>query len=121
MTSRQDEIKALLAGEPLPAHRIVELRSKAMHALRFEFIVRLLRSGVTVDTLTIYWDRGYEFMQKREVDEARCRLTLGRRNAVSGEFPDIWLLCYPDDAEIKQLAELEIDRMVDKVRVHSGQ
>jgi hypothetical protein len=121
MTSREEEITALLAGEPLPAHRIVQLRSKAMHALRFEFIVRLLRSGVTVDTLTIYWDRGYEFMQRREVDEARCRLTLGRKRPVSGEFPDIWLLCYPDDAEIKQLAELEIDRMVGQVRAQSGQ
>jgi hypothetical protein len=37
---------------------------------------------------------------------------LGRRKHVSGEFADLWLLCYPEDEEIKQLVEREIDRMV---------
>lgn len=120
MTSRQEEIKALLLGESLPAHKIIQIRSKGMHAIRFEFVVRLLRSGLKVDTLSIYWEGGKEFMQKREVDNARCKLMLGRRKNVAGEFPDLWLLCYPDDDEIKRLVELEIDRMVESVRSQGG-
>ena len=116
MTSRQDEITMLKAGESLPSHRVVQLRSMGMHSIRFEFVVRLLRSGLTVDTLSIYWEHGSEFMLKREVENAHRRLVLGRRNRASGNFADLWLLCYPDDEEIKQSVEQEVDRMVERMR-----
>jgi hypothetical protein len=115
MASRLEEIKALRGGEPIPAHRIVQLRSMGMHSIRFEFVVRLLRSGLKVDTLSIYWERGTEFMLKREVEEARRHLVLGRRHPISGQFPDLWLLSYPDDPEIRLSVEAEIDRMVTEV------
>jgi hypothetical protein len=114
MASRQDEIRALKAGEALPSHRVVQLRSMGMHSIRFEFVVRLLRSSLRVDTLSIYWEQGTEFMLKRDVESLPRRLVLGRRKHVSGEFADLWLLCYPDDEEIKQLVEREIDRMVER-------
>ena len=116
MASRQEEIKALKSGESLPAQRVVQLRSMGMHSIRFEFVVRLLRSGLTVDTLSIYWEHGTEFMLKREVEEARRRLVLGRRKHATGEFPDLWLLCYPEDDEIRRSVEQAIDAMVEKVR-----
>lgn len=116
MASREEEIRALKAGEPLPSHRVVQLRSMGMHSIRFEFVVRLLRSSLRVDTLSIYWEQGTEFMLKRDVESVPRRLVLGRRKHVSGEFADLWLLCYPDDEEIKQLVEREIDRMVEKAR-----
>jgi len=89
-----------------------------MHSIRFEFVVRLLRSSRRVDTLSIYWEQGTDFMLRPDVEKAQRRLVLGRRKHVSGEFEDLWLLCYPDDAEIRQLVEREIDRMVERV---SGQ
>lgn len=118
MASRQDEIRILRAGEPLPSHRVVQLRSMGMHSIRFEFVVRLLRSSLKMDTLSIYWERGTEFMLKPNVETATRRLVLGRRKHVSGEFADLWLLCYPDDEEIRQRVDREIDRMVEQV---SGQ
>ncbi len=119
MASRQEEIKALRVGVSIASHRIVQLRSMGMHSIRFEFVVRLLRSGLKVDTLSIYWEHGTEFMLKREVEDTRRRLVLGRRTRVSGDFSDLSLLCYPDDEETKQSVELEIDRMVEKVRGQS--
>lgn len=116
MASRQEEIKALRAGESIPSHRIVQLRSMGMHSIRFEFVVRLLRSGLKVDTLSIYWEHGTEFMLTREVEDVRRRLVLGRRKSVHGDFSDLSLLCYPEDEEIKQAVERELDRMVEKVR-----
>ena len=115
MASRPEEIKLLRAGESLPSHRIVQLRSMGMHAIRFEFVVRLLRSGLKVDTLSIYWEHGTEFMLKRQLEDKRRRLVLGRRKRVAGEFPDLWLLCYPDDEEIKKTGEEELDVRVQKV------
>lgn len=116
MASRVEEIKALKAQEILPAHRVVQLRSMGMHSIRFEFVVRLLRSGLKVDTLSIYWEHGTEFMLKREVEDVRRRLVLGRRKRVTGEFPDLWLLCYPEDEEVRQSVEQVIDAMVSQVR-----
>lgn len=118
MASRQEEIRALKAGEQLPSHRVVRLRSMGMHSIRFEFVVRLLRLNLRMDTLSIYWEQGTDFMLKCNVESVHRRLVLGRRKHVSGEFADLWLLCYPDDEEIKQSVEQEIDRMVEKV---SGQ
>jgi len=118
MTSRQQEISALKAGERLPSHRVVQLRSMGMHSIRFEFVVRLLRSSRRVDTLSIYWEQGTDFMLRPDVEKAQRRLVLGRRKHVSGKFEDLWLLCYPDDAEIRQFVEWEIDWMVERV---SGQ
>jgi hypothetical protein len=116
MASRKDELSALREGRPVPPHRIVQLRAMGMHSIRFEFVVRLLRSGLKVDTLSIYWDRGTEFMLRRELEEASRRLVLGRRKRVAGNFQDIWLLCYPDDPEIRKSVEDELDRMVEAVR-----
>jgi len=115
MTSRQQEISALKAGERLPSHRVVQLRSMGMHSIRFEFVVRLLRLSRRVDTLSIYWEQGTDFMLKPDVEKAQRRLVLGRRKHVSGEFADLWLLCYPDDEQIRKSVEQEIDRMVREV------
>ena len=115
MASRQEEIKAVKAGEQLPSHRVVQLRSMGMHSIRHEFVVRLLRSSLRMDTLSIYWERGNDFMLKRNVENVQRRLVLGRRKHVSGEFTDLWLLCYPDDEQIRELVEQEIDRMVREV------
>jgi hypothetical protein len=116
MASRKEELDALRRKQPVPGHRVVQLRAMGMHSIRFEFVVRLLRSGLKVDTLSIYWENGTEFMLKRELEEARRKLVLGRRKHVTGTFPDLWLLCYPDDLEIKKSVEQELDRMVEKVR-----
>ena len=116
MATRVEEIRALKAEEMLPAHRVVQLRSMGMHSIRFEFVVRLLRSGLKVDTLSIYWEHGTEFMLKREVENVRRRLILGRRKRVSGDFPDLWLMCYPDDEDVRQSVEGIIEEMVNKVR-----
>jgi hypothetical protein len=121
MATRLEEIRALRAGEALPSHRIVQLRSMGMHSIRYEFVVRLLRLGLRVDTLSIYWERGTEFMLTREVENVRRRLVLGRRRRVSGEFPDLWLMCYPDDGEIKESVEGLLDRMVEAVRAEESE
>ncbi|HLF39645.1 MAG TPA: hypothetical protein VI545_08170 [Burkholderiales bacterium] len=121
MASRQEEIRALKAGEPLPSHRVVQLRSMGMHSIRFEFVVRLLRSNLRMDTLSIYWERGTDFMLKRNVESVHRRLVLGRRKHVSGEFADLWLLCYPDDEEIKRSVEQEINRMVEEVSAQGAE
>jgi hypothetical protein len=116
MPARLDEVMALRGQQPLPAHRVIQLRSNGMHAVRMEFVIRLLRAALKVDTLSIYWERAHEFMLRREVEDVERRLIFGRRRRVIGNFRDLWILCYPDDAELRQSVESEIDRMVEEVR-----
>lgn len=116
MATRPDEIAALRGDAPLPAHRVIQMRSNGMHAIRMEFVIRLLRSGLKVDTLSIYWERAHEFMLRGEVEDVARRLVFGRRHRIVGEFRDLWLLCYPDDQEMRVVVEREIDRMVEQMR-----
>lgn len=116
MSSRADDVAALRSGAALAPDRIVSLRSTGMHAIRLEFIVRLLRRGVQLDTLQVYWERSKDMMLEERVGREPRRLVMGWRRRIAGEFPDLWLLCYPEDAEIKEAVEREIDRMVEAAR-----
>lgn len=113
--TRQDEIAAVSAEKSLPADRVKALRSIGMDSIRGEFILRLLRARTPVDTLSIYWERAPEFISTGQVEDVVRKLVFGRRSRVTGEFMDRWLLGYPDDGEIKQSVEREIDRMVGAV------
>jgi len=121
MTAKLDEIKALKAHRELPIQRLAQLRSAGMHAIRFEFVCRLLRAEVRMDTLSIFWDHSAASLLERKAGDATWRLVLGRGHRTTAEFPDLWVLCYPEDAEIKQQVEAELDRLIERVRVHAAE
>jgi len=104
------------AIERLSGLRLAQLRSAGMHAIRFEFVVRLLRVEVKMDTMSIFWDHGAQELQEAKPGAARWRLVLGRGRRASAEFPDHWVLHYPGDPSVKRDVETEIDRLVEKAR-----
>ena len=67
MMTHAEEARAIRAGEPLPAETIIARRSSGVHAIRREFIIRLLQSGVRVNTLDVYWDDTDETLLSEEV------------------------------------------------------
>lgn len=110
--SDMETITALKQGAPLASQKLVELRSKGMHTVRFEFIVRLLRLNTQIITLSIYWENGREFVQIPAVQNVQRKLVYASEPRVSGFFDDISLLCYPLDPEAKAKVDAELDRMV---------
>jgi len=118
IVSDMETITALKSGAPLPAQKLVELRSKSMHTVRFEFIVRLLRLDAQIITLSIYWEDGRDFMQIPSVQNVRRKLVYASEPRVSGSFDDLALLCYPYDPESKAAVEAELDRMVTVIGQH---
>ena len=48
--SDMESITALKQGTPLAPQKLIEMRSKGMHTVRFEFIVRLLRLNTQIIT-----------------------------------------------------------------------
>lgn len=113
-----ETITALKSGAPLPSQKLIELRSKGMHMVRFEFIVRLLRLDTQIITLSIYWEDGREFMQIPSVQNVQRKLVYASEPRVSGSFNDLALLCYPYDADAKFAVEAELDRMVNLIGEH---
>lgn len=107
-----ETISALRQGVPLPPQKLIEFRSKGMHIVRFEFIVRLLRLDTQIMTLSIYWEDGREFMQIPTVQNVPRKLVYASAPRVSGQFEDMALLCYAFDAEAKSKVDAELDRMV---------
>lgn len=107
-----ESITALKQGAPLAPQKLVELRSKGMHTVRFEFIVRLLRLNTQIITLSIYWEDGREFMQIPTVQNVQRKLVYASEPRVSGFFDDMSLLCYPLDVDAKAKVDAELDRMV---------
>jgi hypothetical protein len=116
MMTRSEEACAIRAGEVLPGETLIARCASGIHAIRREFIIRLLQSGVKVNTLNVYWDDTDETLLSDQVTDTPRRLVLKVRRRVSGEFPDIWRLCYPDDEEFNVEADKEIERMVDQAR-----
>ena len=104
------------AIEQMTGPRLAQLRSAGMHAIRFEFVVRLLRVEVKMDTMSIFWDHGAPELQEAKPGETRWRLVLGRGRRASAEFPDDWVLRYPGEPAVKQDVEAEIDRLVEMAR-----
>jgi len=110
--SDMESITTLKQGTPLAPQKLVEMRSKGMHTVRFEFIVRLLRLNTQIITLSIYWEDGREFMQIPTAQNVQRKLVYASEPRVSGFFDDISLLCYPLDADAKAKVDAELDRMV---------
>ncbi|GEM_PF-791269 len=115
IVSDMETITALQRGAPLPPQKLIELRSKGMHTVRFEFIVRLLRLNTQIITLSIYWEDGREFMQIPAVQNVERKLVYASEPRVHGLFDDMSLLCYPHDAAAKTKVDAELDRMVDVI------
>lgn len=116
MTPLRDELGALNKSKRLSPGRIGELRSRGMHAIRFQLVVRLLHAGLREDTLSIFWDHSPRTLVETPVGEGKWRLVLGRGSRTAVDLPDLWVLCYPDDVETRRSVEAALDEMVEKAR-----
>ncbi len=105
-------LQALNEGKPVSTEELIMLRSKGMHEIRFELILRLIHRGEALITISVYWEDEHEFMLKPHVEDKLRKLVFGRGKRVISEFPDMWLLCYPHDAKIKNIVDKALDRMV---------
>jgi len=107
-------------AEALPPQKLAQARSAGMHAIRFEFVVRLLRVEVKMDTMSIFWDHPAAELLDATPGARQWRLVLGRGRRASAEFPDHWVVHYPRDLSVKQQVDAEIDRLVEAVRAQSA-
>jgi len=118
-------LQALKEGKPVRSEDLITLRSRAMHEIRFELILRLMHRGESLTTISVYWEDEHEFMLTPHVENKIRKLVFGRAVRRCVEFPDLWLLCYLHDAAITDIVNRELDRIADaavgKTAAESGQ
>lgn len=101
-------------GLAVPGTLILERRTKGFSAIRREFLRRLKTyTAVRPDSsLALRWRGVAGHANARTVVDAIYELVLkGGPSGISGSFPDLWVICYPDDAQIKEYVEDELSRM----------
>lgn len=114
MLAEIDWVKRIKLGYPVPGSKIVERRSNGLHTIRQEFLAQLLRTAPDSlsTSLAVRWHRQSDLVNSRTVlDDAFALVFVGTAHRVRGLFPDLWILCYPEDPEVKQKVNEEITRM----------
>ncbi len=118
MLTELDWVKRIKLGHRIPGVKIVERRSKGLHSIRQELLAQLLRASTdNISTsLVVRWHRQEELVNARTVLDQSFQLDFyGAAERVSGLFLDMWVLCYPEDPEVKQKVDEEIARMCQEV------
>lgn len=113
--SREDEIvRQIKLGSPVDGAKILERRTRGLSLIRQHFLARFVKhAGVQAESsLGIRWRGLGEYANARTLVDATYELVLhdGAR-AISGKFPDVWVLCYPLDPEIKAQVETVLEQM----------
>ena len=81
--------------------------------------MEVARENIT-DSLVLRWHRQSEYTNARTVLNDSFELIFyGASRPVSGLFLDMWILCYPDDPEVKEKVEQEIAQMCREIVTHA--
>lgn len=119
MDSELETLKRMKLGLPVPGVKILERRTKGLSAIRQEFRAQLFQlAGYRMESSLIVRWRGLGDLanSRTVVDDAFELVMRSGLTTITGKFPDIWVLCYPEDLEIKGKVEAELQRMCEAVR-----
>lgn len=122
MFTEHEWVERIKLGQPVPGPKVIDRRSKGLQVIRQRCLVQLMavaREEIT-DSLILRWQRQPEYINARTVLNESFELTFyGPSRPISGLFPDLWILCYPEDAEVKRKVEAEIAQMCQELVTHA--
>ena len=122
MVTEHEWVERIKLGQSVPGPKLIDRRSKGLQAIRQRCLWQLMsvaREDIT-HSLVLRWHREPESINERTVLNDSFELTFyGSARPVSGLFPDLWILCYPDDPEVKEKVEQEIAQMCREIVTHA--
>ncbi len=124
MSDELEVVQRIKLGMPVASPKILERRTRGLSAIRQNFLARLVHfTGMRpASSLVVRWRRLGELANSRDVVDESFELVLrGGKDPITGMFPDLWIVCYPDDPQIKQHVEAEMDRMCEKAAQRAAQ
>jgi hypothetical protein len=117
MSIDRELVRIIKQGGQVAGAKILERRTRGFSAIRQQFLARLKAlSGIGAESsLMIRWRRLGDLANSRTVLDGSFELVLhSGTEAVTGSFPDRWILCYPEDAEVKTQVDAVLDQMCRK-------
>jgi hypothetical protein len=111
-------IHKIKLGLPVPGAKIVERRGKGLQAIRRYLLacLRQIDSEKLDSSLVVRWTRQAEWFNSRTVLDEDFELDLvWGADQFTTEFPDLWILCYPDDRQINQKVEDQIKQLCQEI------
>jgi hypothetical protein len=113
MLKETELIKRIKLGRPVPSDNLIDRRSKGLQAIRVRCLWQLMfMASKGIDSISLRWNHAPEYINAQTILSDALELTFyGASSPVTGLFKDLWILCYPEDPEIKQKVEEEIARM----------
>lgn len=122
MVTELEWIERIKLGKTVPSDKLIDRRTKGLQAIRQRCLHQLMAIAPEEikDSLILRWHRQPEYTHERTVLSDSFELTFyGATRRVSGLFPDLWILCYPEDPDIYRKVENEIDHVCQEFVQHA--
>lgn len=114
MSDAAENVKKIKAGLEVPGPKIIERRTLGLARIRRELIAMLTKYTAYrgESSLAFRWQGIGAVANSRTLTDAAFELVMheGTRE-IKGRFPDLWVLCYPEDAQTKEQVESELAAM----------
>jgi len=114
MSDELELVQAIKLGMSVPGSKILERRTKGLSLIRQHFLARLVQAvGMRpASSLVVRWRGLGNFANSRTVVDESFELVLrAGKDPITGMFPDVWVVCYPDDAQVNEQVGAQMDRM----------
>ncbi len=117
MTEELEYVNRIKLGLKVSGAKILERRTRGLALIRRQLIAMLVRDTAYRgdSSLAFRWRGLGKLSNSRTLTDAAFDLVMhGGANEIKGRFPDLWVLCYPADAEVKDKVETELANMCDQ-------
>lgn len=112
--TEQEVVKQIRQGLEVAGPKIIDRRTRGLALVRRRLIALLMQytSYRGESSLAFRWRGLGELSNARTLTDAAFELVMhGAAKEIKGRFPDMWVLCYPEDPEIKEKVEAELMSM----------
>lgn len=114
MTEEMEYVRQIKAGLEVPGPKVLDRRTRGLALIRRQLIAMLVKytSYRGDSSLAFRWRGLGALANSRTLTDAAFELVLhDAAKEIRGRFPDLWILCYPEDPEIKEKVEAELANM----------
>lgn len=114
MSEELEYVRQIKAGLEVPGPKILERRTRGLAQIRRQLIAMMLKYTAYrgESSLAFRWRGLGKVANSRTLTDAAFELVMHEgKKEIKGRFPDLWVLCYPEDPQIKEKVEAELASM----------
>lgn len=112
--AEQEIVRLIREGLEVPGAKILERRTRGLALIRRQLIGMMFKYTAYrgESSLAFRWRGLGNLANARTLTDAAFDLVMHEgAKEIKGRFPDLWVLCYPDDMQIKEKVEAQLADM----------